>query len=387
MEEGLLNFVKRKSRNETLSVVSFHKLFLVNLAAVICLHIYCNVCYADKKSGGRTPNALFYSKQESRSRFQNVEFLIEKLEIKSGMNILDIGAGTGYYSYLLAEKLEGTGNVFATDVSEHVIKFIKEEIKKRGLINLHPVLVKEKGVDEFYKRHKFHRIIFFHVYYYIGDRVNYLKNIRNSLMKNGKVAILINKKVFDFSIHEFKDFNGFIEELSKEPYDSPFIRYLSETTKTFLKQYLKGTEISQETQGEILKDLNRCLVIPDFYKNLMKTYYFGFEIDALARDFTNWLIMELNERAIIRDPKSKLTYEELRIIKKINRIIFMQRFSSYFKYSKGGDYAPFSIGDANKHVSKLLVIREFEQGGFKLENEFVILPYYDLLIFKEKDVL
>ena len=36
--------------------------------------------------------------------------VVETLNIRSGMNILDIGAGSGLFSFLFADALNGTGN-------------------------------------------------------------------------------------------------------------------------------------------------------------------------------------------------------------------------------------------------------------------------------------
>ena len=81
--------------------------------------------------------------------------IIDTLRIKPGMDILDIGAGTGVFSFRFAEVLDNTGKVFATDISEEMIAFIKEKAAKFGYKNIYPVLVRSEGVDSFYKERSF----------------------------------------------------------------------------------------------------------------------------------------------------------------------------------------------------------------------------------------
>jgi cyclopropane fatty-acyl-phospholipid synthase-like methyltransferase len=88
---------------------------------------------------------------------------LELLTIRPGMTILDIGTRTGQFAYFFAERLAGTGKVYATDIDEGCIRYVEEEAKRRGLDNLFPVLVKPEGVDEFYGRHRYDLIAFFHV--------------------------------------------------------------------------------------------------------------------------------------------------------------------------------------------------------------------------------
>ena len=76
------------------------------------------------------------------------------------MNIVDIGAGTGQYSYLFAEGLKGLGMVFATDISQEMIGYMNNQVLARKLTNMRPVLVNPEGMDEFYLKYKFPDSIF-----------------------------------------------------------------------------------------------------------------------------------------------------------------------------------------------------------------------------------
>ena len=63
-----------------------------------------------------------------------VAFMIEKLEPKSGDKILDIGAGSGWTTALLAEIVGSKGKVVAIEVIPELMEFGKKNIAKYNFI-------------------------------------------------------------------------------------------------------------------------------------------------------------------------------------------------------------------------------------------------------------
>ena len=51
-------------------------------------------------------------------KLPRIDALIRTLDLKPGMTILDIGAGSGQQSYKIAEALKGTGKVYAADIDQ-----------------------------------------------------------------------------------------------------------------------------------------------------------------------------------------------------------------------------------------------------------------------------
>lgn len=68
--------------------------------------------------------------------FTNPEANIATLGIYEGMNIADLGAGTGAYTIPLAEKVGETGRVYAVEVQKDFLTNIKNEATARGLKNV-----------------------------------------------------------------------------------------------------------------------------------------------------------------------------------------------------------------------------------------------------------
>ena len=53
--------------------------------------------------------------------------------LRPGMAVADIGAGTGLFTWLFAEKVGTKGTVYAVDISPAFLKYIAAQAKQRGL--------------------------------------------------------------------------------------------------------------------------------------------------------------------------------------------------------------------------------------------------------------
>jgi ubiquinone/menaquinone biosynthesis C-methylase UbiE len=62
------------------------------------------------------------------------------LEVKAGMVVADIGAGSGYYTSRLSKLVGATGRVYATDIQPGMIELLNRRIQGEGLANVTPVL-------------------------------------------------------------------------------------------------------------------------------------------------------------------------------------------------------------------------------------------------------
>jgi len=70
--------------------------------------------------------------------------VVQALNLKPGMDIADIGAGTGFYSLLFARKVGKAGNVFAVDVTDDFILNINRRALEQNLKNIHGVISTQK---------------------------------------------------------------------------------------------------------------------------------------------------------------------------------------------------------------------------------------------------
>jgi ubiquinone/menaquinone biosynthesis C-methylase UbiE len=80
-----------------------------------------------------------------REKDENAAQLVKNLDIKPGMIIADIGAGSGYYTARVSKILAG-GKIYAVDVQPEMIDFLNNRIKKEKLTNVETVLGDEQKV-------------------------------------------------------------------------------------------------------------------------------------------------------------------------------------------------------------------------------------------------
>src|SRR5437667_11389692 len=68
------------------------------------------------------------------------ELVLAALELRPGMTVADIGAGTGYYSWRMAQRVGASGTVYAVDIQPEMIKLLERQVSRRGAANVKPVL-------------------------------------------------------------------------------------------------------------------------------------------------------------------------------------------------------------------------------------------------------
>lgn len=84
--------------------------------------------------------------RDEREQEERGELLLRELRLKPGMDVADVGAGTGYYSRriapLVALREPGTkdGRVYAVDVQPQMLRVLEEAAKRPGMGNIVPVL-------------------------------------------------------------------------------------------------------------------------------------------------------------------------------------------------------------------------------------------------------
>ncbi len=124
----------------------------------------------------------------NRRARKNAPQVLESLGIKRGDVVGDIGSGGGYYTIEFAERVGPTGRVFAVDTNEKLLESVSRRVRGKGIGNVVPVPGDESGktlpvesCDLLFLRNVFH---------HISDPVPFFRNMKSSLKRGGRVAIL-----------------------------------------------------------------------------------------------------------------------------------------------------------------------------------------------------
>lgn len=74
-----------------------------------------------------------------REQEERTDLLLDALNLKPTDMVADIGAGTGYFTFLMAPKVP-RGTVLAVDIEPEMINDLHQTQKKKGLKNIEPIL-------------------------------------------------------------------------------------------------------------------------------------------------------------------------------------------------------------------------------------------------------
>lgn len=78
----------------------------------------------------------FKAQDEDREKYQKPTEVLKSLELSSGDWAADVGAGNGYYAQHMADLVGPTGKVFAEDIADYAIDFLRERVKMFDLRNV-----------------------------------------------------------------------------------------------------------------------------------------------------------------------------------------------------------------------------------------------------------
>ncbi len=68
------------------------------------------------------------------------EAALNAIGIQKGMIIADVGAGVGYFSIRMAQRVGATGRIYANDVQPEMLTLLKERAANAKITNIVPVL-------------------------------------------------------------------------------------------------------------------------------------------------------------------------------------------------------------------------------------------------------
>lgn len=110
--------------------------------------------------------------------------------------ILDIGAGSGYFTFRLAEK---GAHVIAGDVNDEFLKHIKNKMKENELFSKNIEIRKLPYDSPLLAEEEVDNVIIVNTYHHIENRVDYFNQVKKGLKKDGMLMVV------DFMKKKFKE--------------------------------------------------------------------------------------------------------------------------------------------------------------------------------------
>lgn len=129
-----------------------------------------------------------WSDEESRDRLNEAGKVMDLAGIKPGMTVADIGAGEGYYTIRLANRVGAKGRVVAEDIVPEVRDALATRVVRERLDNVSVRL--GLPADPRLPEGSFDRVLMVHMYHEIESPYEFLWRLRPSLTPDGQVIVV-----------------------------------------------------------------------------------------------------------------------------------------------------------------------------------------------------
>jgi ubiquinone/menaquinone biosynthesis C-methylase UbiE len=144
---------------------------------------------------------------EGREAYDLRHRIVDAIGLKPGQSVADVGAGTGLFIPLLAEKVGSEGVVYAVDISPRFIEHIEKKVAdaklgqvKTVLSNERSVALPPRSVDVVFSSDAYHHFVYYQ---------DMLASISRALKPGGQFIVV------DFDIKSEALPSGMIEHVGK----------------------------------------------------------------------------------------------------------------------------------------------------------------------------
>lgn len=132
----------------------------------------------------------------ARDAWQKPAEVIKAMRLEPGDVVVDLGAGTGYFTRRFALAVAPSGRALGLDIEPGMVRQMEDEAERLGLGNYEARVVKSD--DPQLPPQSVDVVFLCNTYHHISDRVRYFRNIARSLKPGGRVINVDFYKETDF---------------------------------------------------------------------------------------------------------------------------------------------------------------------------------------------
>lgn len=122
----------------------------------------------------------------ARDKWQLPDETINALKLGANDKVLDLGAGTGYFSLRIAKAYPNV-TVYAADVEPDMVEYLRKQTAQRALPNHIPVIIAGNSVE---LPHQVNTVIVVDTYHHIDNRPSYFGALKKHIVHGGKIVIV-----------------------------------------------------------------------------------------------------------------------------------------------------------------------------------------------------
>lgn len=129
-----------------------------------------------------------FSTETERDSLGEATKVMDLAEIRPGMTVADIGAGEGYYTVRLAERVGPEGRVLAQDIDRAALSRLGQRVERERLENVSIRLGTPD--DPRLPANSFDRVFMVHMYHEVQEPYAFLWRLWPALKKDGRVIVV-----------------------------------------------------------------------------------------------------------------------------------------------------------------------------------------------------
>jgi ubiquinone/menaquinone biosynthesis C-methylase UbiE len=130
--------------------------------------------------------------REERAKEEHPDDALAALDLKPGMLVGDIGAGTGYYSIRIAKRIQPGGVVYANDIQAGMLQRLRAHAAAEQVSNVRTILGTES--DPMLPPEKLDLVVLIDVYHEFSRPQRMLQGIRSGLKPGGRLVLFEYRK-------------------------------------------------------------------------------------------------------------------------------------------------------------------------------------------------
>ncbi len=129
-----------------------------------------------------------FSTEALRDSSNEANVVMDLAQVRPGMTVADLGAGEGYYTVRLSQRVGKKGRVLGEDIDRGANERLAARVMREELENVSIKLGRPS--DPSLPEKSFDRIFLIHMYHEVGDPYGFLWRLRPALRPGGKLVVV-----------------------------------------------------------------------------------------------------------------------------------------------------------------------------------------------------
>lgn len=134
------------------------------------------------------PGGMLWLERPEREQEEQPTLLLDALQLKGGETVADLGAGSGYHTFKLADLVGRKGTVLVVDIEPKMLNFIKQRAAREQRFNIG--LIQSTATNPKLPLGRVDLVLLVDVYHELSSPIEMMREVRAALKPKGRVALV-----------------------------------------------------------------------------------------------------------------------------------------------------------------------------------------------------